>query len=58
MGSFCGKCGNQLAEGAKFCPVCGNPVQQPSPVQRNVFQQNDFPEYPATGTQRTAYTEQ
>ena len=58
MGSFCGKCGNQLAEGVKFCPVCGNPVQQLSPVQKNVFQQNDFPEYPATGTQRTAYTEQ
>lgn len=25
---FCKKCGEQLKEGAKFCAVCGNPVQQ------------------------------
>lgn len=24
--AFCGKCGNQLEEGAKFCPKCGTPV--------------------------------
>ena len=24
--AFCGKCGTQLSEGAKFCPKCGNPV--------------------------------
>lgn len=49
MGSFCGKCGNQMPEGVKFCPMCGSPVQQPSPAQENAFQQNDFPEYPAGG---------
>ena len=27
--AFCGKCGNQLEEGAKFCPKCGASV---SPV--------------------------
>lgn len=26
---FCKKCGEQLKEGAKFCAVCGNPVQAP-----------------------------
>lgn len=24
--AFCGKCGTQLSEGAKFCPKCGNPI--------------------------------
>lgn len=24
--AFCGKCGTQLSDGAKFCPKCGNPV--------------------------------
>ena len=24
--TFCGKCGTQLSDGAKFCPKCGNPV--------------------------------
>ena len=23
---FCVKCGSQIADGAKFCPVCGTPV--------------------------------
>ena len=23
--AFCGKCGTQLSDGAKFCPKCGNP---------------------------------
>ena len=23
--AYCGKCGTQLSEGAKFCPKCGNP---------------------------------
>ena len=24
--AFCGKCGNELREGANFCPKCGTPV--------------------------------
>lgn len=24
--AFCGNCGNELKDGAKFCPKCGNPV--------------------------------
>lgn len=24
---YCVKCGHELAEGAKFCPACGNPVR-------------------------------
>lgn len=26
--AFCGNCGNELREGAKFCPKCGNPIIQ------------------------------
>lgn len=25
--AFCGNCGTQLTDGAKFCPKCGNPVK-------------------------------
>ena len=25
--AFCGNCGNQVAEGVKFCPSCGNAMQ-------------------------------
>ena len=25
--AFCGKCGTQLSDGAKFCPNCGNPTE-------------------------------
>ena len=28
---FCSKCGSQLAEGTRFCGVCGNTVEQPQP---------------------------
>ena len=24
--AFCGRCGNELREGANFCPKCGTPV--------------------------------
>ncbi len=24
--SFCGKCGNKVEDGVKFCPSCGNPL--------------------------------
>ena len=36
--AFCNKCGKQLADGAKFCPGCGNPMgaaQSPSSGQQN-----------------------
>ena len=32
--AFCGKCGNQLEEGAKFCPKCGQPTNQ-QPYENN-----------------------
>ncbi|MBS4913148.1 MAG: DUF805 domain-containing protein [Veillonella sp.] len=35
---FCKKCGEQLKEGAKFCAVCGTPVQQTNGA--NFAQQN------------------
>ncbi|WP_125763785.1 zinc-ribbon domain-containing protein [Levilactobacillus mulengensis] len=30
---YCVKCGHELAEGAKFCPSCGHPVEQRETVQ-------------------------
>ncbi len=48
---FCTNCGNQLSDGARFCRVCGTPVQQPqyaapvqeptpAPVQQAQYQQH------------------
>ena len=28
--AFCSKCGQRYDEGAKFCPVCGAPTEQPA----------------------------
>lgn len=48
---FCNKCGNQLRDGAKFCPKCGSPITVPansaraeSMATRNLFSQvmNNF----------------
>lgn len=25
--AFCGKCGQQVNEGVRFCPACGSPMQ-------------------------------
>ena len=36
---FCGKCGNQLNDGAAFCGACGNAVGQPQQTQTPVQQQ-------------------
>ena len=33
--AFCGKCGTQLSEGAKFCSRCGHPVSSNDPVIGN-----------------------
>ena len=33
---FCGKCGTQLSDSAKFCPSCGTPLAEASP---NIGQQ-------------------
>ena len=30
--AFCGKCGGELLEGARFCNTCGAPVAKPDPV--------------------------
>lgn len=49
---FCKKCGEQLKEGAKFCAVCGNPVQAPQ-AQPNV-PVNNMPPAQAAATQQPA----
>ena len=30
--AFCGKCGGELLEGARFCNTCGAPMAAPAPV--------------------------
>lgn len=37
---FCSKCGAQLAEGAKFCEMCGSPVQADTNTPQIVPQEN------------------
>ena len=39
---FCGKCGNQISDEAKFCPACGAPCEQ-QPQQPQVQQQGYIP---------------
>lgn len=29
---FCGNCGNQVNEGTRFCPKCGQPIAQAAPT--------------------------
>lgn len=40
--SFCGNCGNEIKQGAKFCTVCGSPVeellQQEKTQRKQVFE--------------------
>ncbi len=28
--TYCGRCGKELSEGAKYCPACGSPVNVPN----------------------------
>ena len=44
---FCSNCGAQLAEGTKFCAVCGTPVQAAAPVQEPEVQYAPAAEEPA-----------
>ncbi len=47
--AFCGKCGQQVNDGIKFCPACGAPIaaaaptpaapQQPAPAPQQQYQQ-------------------
>ena len=44
--AYCGKCGNQIEEGVKFCPACGTALQvanpetvQPEPTAEEKLQQ-------------------
>lgn len=33
--AYCKNCGNELREGAKFCPKCGNPIIQRIPKEED-----------------------
>ena len=37
--AYCGKCGNKVDEGVKFCPSCGNPMEAPASEQQAQTQQ-------------------
>ena len=37
--AFCGKCGAQLNDGAKFCPSCGAPTGSEQ-AQQQTYQQD------------------
>ena len=58
---FCSKCGAQVTDGAKFCPVCGNPMdaqQVPAPAPQPV-QQPQVPAQPQQPVyQQQAYQQQ
>jgi len=38
--AFCGNCGNELKDGAKFCPKCGSPVRSSSNPNINIKKGN------------------
>ena len=43
--AFCGKCGQKIEEGIKFCPACGAPVEvnaQQTAQQQTQLQSNTF----------------
>ncbi len=42
--TYCGKCGKQIEEGLKFCPICGaaQEVPQAEPVQQAQASENNF----------------
>ncbi len=45
--AFCEKCGSQLKEDAKFCTVCGQPVEpQQAPQSQQAYQQPVEPQQP------------
>lgn len=61
---FCAKCGNTLADNAKFCPNCGNAVSTPNvevgqqpvtmtaPVQQPVYASNPNTIQPKNNTMK------
>ena len=40
--AFCSKCGNQLIDGAKFCPKCGQPRKSSPTYSINVEKNSDY----------------
>lgn len=51
---FCGKCGSQISDGAKFCHVCGAPMQQSAPAAAPVKTGAQKTGAQKTGMQRKA----
>ncbi len=49
--AFCGKCGTEYEEGAKFCPSCGAPTEIPEEKPAPVFEE------PATVAEQPAEQE-
>ena len=58
---FCEICGNQLREGAQFCPKCGTPVKVIQSSQDDADQNqynNDSPDYPNQQTSNQSRDDQ
>lgn len=49
--AFCGKCGNELREGANFCPKCGTPVGSKTGISEKTS--NIIEELPQTTDSQT-----
>ena len=39
--AFCGKCGTQIGDGARFCPSCGTPTGDASGANQQQYQQQN-----------------
>ncbi len=39
--SYCTECGNELHEGAKFCPKCGHNISLDNNLKQNIKTKND-----------------
>ena len=45
--AFCGKCGTQLSDGAKFCPKCGQPIDSDETnIVQNPITSNSYDDEP------------
>ena len=62
--AYCGKCGNQIEEGVKFCPACGTPMgaaqqPQPQPQPQQTYTQQPYQQPPyGQPYPQPAYTEE
>lgn len=54
--AFCINCGQELAEGAKFCPICGKAVNSDTATQRKTVYDGELHKCPNCGELLDAFT--